>query len=176
MNPEPKPVPINVALERVGAKAEEEDFAGAWRQVRDARSFHVIAVGSSPGAIDELVAHDEMPRLDGRLQAADGRRPDDTLDSQLFEGPQIRAIVDRPGRNRVLRAVARHEGDAPVAGGPDCKPVARLAEWRIHLHLLDVVQQPVQPRAAENTNRRRPQVMSPFKMGISPGSRMFSMI
>jgi len=30
MNPEPKPVPINVALERVGAKAEEEDFAGAF--------------------------------------------------------------------------------------------------------------------------------------------------
>src|SRR5712691_6227536 len=28
MNPEPKPVPINVALERVGAKAEEEDFVG----------------------------------------------------------------------------------------------------------------------------------------------------
>src|SRR5258708_1856141 len=30
MNVEPKPVPINVALERVGAKAEEEDFAGAF--------------------------------------------------------------------------------------------------------------------------------------------------
>src|SRR5260370_6052443 len=30
MNPEPKPVPINVALERVGAKAEEEDVAGAF--------------------------------------------------------------------------------------------------------------------------------------------------
>jgi len=30
MNPEPKPVPIKVALERVGAKAEEEDFAGAF--------------------------------------------------------------------------------------------------------------------------------------------------
>jgi thioredoxin reductase (NADPH) len=45
MNPEPKPVPINVALERVGAKAEEEDFAGAFPILDDTQVAKLTRYG-----------------------------------------------------------------------------------------------------------------------------------
>lgn len=62
MNPEPKPVPINVALERVGAKAEEEDFAGAFPILDEAQVAKLSRYGVEESVPAGLVLFREGER------------------------------------------------------------------------------------------------------------------
>src|SRR5260221_1752069 len=62
MNPEPKPVPINVALERVGAKAEEEDFAGAFPILDEAQVAKLRRYGAKEDVAAGFVLFKEGQR------------------------------------------------------------------------------------------------------------------
>ncbi|HEX9566625.1 MAG TPA: cyclic nucleotide-binding domain-containing protein, partial [Thermoplasmata archaeon] len=62
MNPETQPVPITVALERVGAKAEEQDFAGAFPILDDAQVAKLSRYGIEESVPAGLVLFREGER------------------------------------------------------------------------------------------------------------------
>jgi len=62
MEPESRPVPITVALERVGAKAEEEDFAGAFPILDDAQVAKLSRYGVEESVPAGLVLFREGQR------------------------------------------------------------------------------------------------------------------
>src|SRR5258706_15973950 len=121
----------------------------------DSRAFHVKAVRASPGPVDELVANDELARLDVCLKAARRVGPDNPIDSQLFESPYVGAVVDRGRWDGVLRTVARQEGDPPAGHGADRDAVAGLTVRRAEFDQLDVVQELVEPRPPEHSDAGR---------------------
>src|SRR6266851_8019816 len=116
----------------------------------DPGALHVIAVRPTPRPVDELVAHDEVARLDVRLQAACRVGSDDALHPQILEGPEVGAVVDRRRRDGVLRAVTGQEGDSAAGNRTDRDAVAGLSVRRADFDELDVVQKLVEPRPAEN--------------------------
>ncbi len=61
--------------------------------------------------VDELVREDEIARLIFLLQRAHRGRGDDPADAQAVEGPDICAVVDRMGWDRVPLAMPGQEGD-----------------------------------------------------------------
>jgi hypothetical protein len=72
------------------------------------------------GAVDDLVRDDEVARLDGFLQRADGAEGDDGAHAQAAEGSDVGAGGDLVGRDLVVQAVARQEGNGDglaAAGG-----------------------------------------------------------
>ena len=136
------------------------------RQVGDPWAFHVVAVSPAPRAIDELVANDEVPWSDVRLQAARRDRRDDALDTQLFECPQVRSVVDRRGRDRVPGTMPGQKSDTVAGDVADGYRVARLSIWRIGLDELDLIEQFVESRAAKDSNRGRSRIAVNRSVGI----------
>ncbi len=69
-------------------------------------------------SIDNLIRHDEVPRPDLLLQAADGGEGDDGADAERAEGGDVGARGDFVRGQFVVEAVAREEGDwGRLAGG-----------------------------------------------------------
>lgn len=62
------------------------------------------------GAVDNLIRHHEVARLDLFLQGPDGAERDDAAHPEGAEGGDVRAVGHFVRRERVVRAVAREEG------------------------------------------------------------------
>lgn len=98
------------------------------------------------GAVDDLVWDDEVARLDVLLQRADGGEGDDAAHAEGAERRDVGAVRDLMGRERVVCAVAREEGNHGVAvgedgdrgggGAPRCRNV-QGGDWGVALELLE---------------------------------------
>ena len=91
-------------------------------RVGEGQVLHVVLeerVGAAPGAVDELVRHDEGARGVVGVQAADGTRGHDRADAERTERPDVRAVVDAVRGDGVLTAVAGQERDPLVR--PSCR-------------------------------------------------------
>ena len=109
---------------------------------------------AAAGPVDELVAEDEVAGLDVTLERAGGARRDHRLHAERAHRPDVGAVVDQVGRDRVAPAVARQERDAATADRGQEERVGRRAVRRVDLDLADVVEQRVEPRTAEHADLR----------------------
>src|SRR5262249_45304377 len=114
----------------------------------------VEGVGAAGRAVDELVADDERAELELRAKRAGGARADQATDAELPHRPDVRAVRHLRRRQLVLPAVAREEGHALSAELADDERRRRFAVRRLDLDLLDVVEERVEARAAEDPDLR----------------------
>ena len=114
----------------------------------------VERVGAAARPVDELVAHDEVARLDVRLERAGRARRDDGLHAERAHRPDIGPVVDPVRRDRVAPTVARQEGDPAAGDVGQEERVRRRAVGRIDLDLAHVLEQRVEARAAEHADLR----------------------
>lgn len=71
------------------------------------------------GPVDDLVRHDEVAWADLFLQRADGAEGDDAAHAQRAQRRDVGAAGHFVRRERVVRAVAREEGDGDRVVGQD---------------------------------------------------------
>ena len=102
------------------------------------------------GAVHQLVADDELARLDVRLEAAGRARPHHAFHPELLEGPQVGPVRDLVRRELVLHPVAWDEGDRPALDRADGDGRRWLAPRRIDLDFADVVEERIEAGAAEH--------------------------
>lgn len=79
--------------------------------VPDDASFEEGPWPDAFGPIDDLIRHDEIPRSDLLLQAADGGEGDDGADAERAEGGDVGARRDFVWGEFVVEAVSGEEGD-----------------------------------------------------------------
>ena len=115
-----------------------------------AREVGVEGVGPAPGAVDELVDHHEVARMDVGLQRADRAGRQQGADTQLLHRPDVGPVGDGVGCQLVVAAVAGQEGDPPARHRPDRDRRRRGAVRGVELDRLDVVEEGVEARAAEH--------------------------
>ena len=72
-------------------------------------------VGATAGAIDELVGEHEGARRIIRGHAAHRRRGEDHAHAEAGESPDVRAVVDEVGGDRMVDAVSGEKGSAAPA-------------------------------------------------------------
>src|SRR6266550_5642699 len=139
---------------RVDQKAPQVRAVGVGG--RDVRRLGPVVERVRPAgrAVDELVADDELAELQVGLERAGGVRADDPPYAQLAHRPNVGAVRDPVRRQLVLAPVPRQECDAGAADLADHERRRRLAVRRVELDLLDLVQERVEARAAEDPDRR----------------------
>src|SRR6266545_532307 len=79
-------------------------------------------------------------------------RADEPAGSDLAHRPDVCAVRNPVRRQLVLPPVPGEEGDLLAADLADRERRRRLAVWRLELDLLDVRQERVEPRAAEDAD------------------------
>ena len=104
--------------------------------------------------VDELVADDELAEPEIGLQRTRGAGPDDPPHAHLAHRPDVRAVGDLRRRQLVASAVPRQERDPAAADLADRERRRRLAERRVDLDLLDVLEERVEARASEDSDLR----------------------
>ena len=84
--------------------------------------------GAAGGAVDELVADDEVAALHVRLERAGRGRRQQPCHAEFVHRPKVRARWELVRRVLVLEAVARQERHATVCDGPDHDRCRRVTE------------------------------------------------
>ena len=69
------------------------------------------------GAIDDLVRHDKVSRLDLLLQTTYGRKGNDSLDTKRPQRSNVGAVRHLVRRQFVVKSMARDEGDGDGLSG-----------------------------------------------------------
>lgn len=96
------------------------------------------------GAIDDLIRHNKVPRLDLLLQTADRGKRNDGPDTQTPQGGDVGAIRHLVRRKLVVETMARDEGDGDglsAAGGgvvEDADGGGGLAPRRVDVQTCDM--------------------------------------
>src|SRR3954447_5673185 len=86
------------------------------------------------------------------LQGAAGAGTDDPPHARLAHRPDVGAEVDLVRRELVLVAVARHEGNLLAVDLPHADRRRRRAVRGLEAHLLNLVEELVEARAAEDAD------------------------
>lgn len=123
------------------------------------RERHVVCVagvvkrvGPSPGAVDQLVEHDEVSRMNVGRERTGRARTDHRTDSEHPHGPEVGASRHFRRQVFVVAAVARNERDASITDGRDRHGRARRAERSVDGHRFDIFAERVEARTAEDTD------------------------
>src|ERR1700674_2459151 len=135
---------VKITGHRHGQTAEHWAVRLRGADVYDLGSAVEEAVCAAAGAIDELVANDELARLDVRLKAPGRRRRNHSRDPDRLQGPKVGSVVDRRRGQCVLAAMARDERDGAVPHHADRDVVAWRAERRLDVDEIHIVEEPVQ--------------------------------
>ena len=109
-------------------------------------------VGSARRAVDELIDDDELTGMDVRLQRARRARRDDRAHTELVHRPDVGPVGDAVRRELVPASVAREERDPAIADGADRDRSGRRAVRGVERDRLDVVEEGVEARAAEDAD------------------------
>ena len=108
--------------------------------------------GPRLGAVEELVGHHDVERLELLAQAADGAGRDDLLDAEQLHGPDVGAVVDLGRQDAVAARVARQEGRGHAAQVAHEERVAGGSERGLELDFAGVVEQLVEARTADDAD------------------------
>src|SRR5205823_8461849 len=112
----------------------------------------VERVGPAPGAVDELVGDDEVPRRHVRLERPGGAGPDEPGHADPAHGPEVGPVVDAVGWELVAAAVAGQEGHPPPGHGADGEGRRRRPVGRLDGELDRVVEERVEAGTAEDAD------------------------
>ena len=112
-----------------------------------------------------------VPGGTSRAQRARGARADDAAHAELAQRPHVGAVRDAVRRQLVVAAVARQERDAHAAHVADARCESDGgAVRRVDGDLLDVVEERVEPRAAEDADvaRAATQIVAARRPDLGP--------
>jgi hypothetical protein len=91
-------------------------------------------IGRLFGAVEKLVNDDNVARLIFLLQRPNGANADDPLNTELFHGPDIRAMVQFARQNPMAAPVSREKDDVAPAQFSGEQIVRRFPEGRFDLY------------------------------------------
>lgn len=122
------------ALHCAGAGLDHGGHLGV-EGIREANMAHqaLLEEGEGPdalGAVDDLFGHDKVHGLDVLLEGADGAEGDDAPHADVPQRGDVGAGGDLMGRELVVGAVPREEGDGHAVVLEDLDRGRGVAPWR----------------------------------------------